>query len=497
MNLIVTTKSGKIKGHMDQGLVKFLGIPYAKPPVGELRFKRARTIEPWNGVLEADAYGDVALQFDNEKLQGSENCLTLNVVRPPEGENLPVFVWIHGGGYMTGCASDPLYHGDSFARDGILYVSIQYRLNVLGVFDFTTYKGCEDFETNCALSDMVAAIRWIKENVAAFGGDPDRITIGGESAGAAAVVALLAVPAVRGCFSQAIAESALPNCVITPELSRQNSDLFIEGMGWTEGDLHRLRTDDPMTFIRGQQYVSARHQYKNPGIFLPSPVIDDLLPERPIDAIRAGSSAGVRLIIGTNLHEGTMFVHPENTGFPNDWPMVREMFERNGHGDHYARIRKYYDDPALEAKYGTPFVHLATDYAFEMPSVKVAEGQSRYADVYMYRFEFLPESAVESGMFVSHAFELPCVFAVKEHEFSEVFFKGELEETQDQIIDDIHRPWVRFIKAGRPDDGEWSKFTGACSPVRIFDRQTRTEVLDRTAMMDVWGDLRFYEGRLV
>ena len=493
MDLLVTTKSGKIQGHTEDGLVKFLGIPFAQPPVGNLRFKRARPVIPWDEILDAKQYGDVAPQFDKGKFQGSENCLTLNVVRPAEGKKLPVFVWIHGGGYMTGSASDTLYHGDTFAKDGIIYVNFQYRLNVLGLFDFTTYKGCEDFESNCALSDMVLALQWIHDNIEAFGGDPDNITIGGESAGGAAVVTLMAVPAVKGCFKQVIAESALSNCVTTREMARRNMDLFIEGMGWTEEDLIKLRTMDPFELIKGVDYLASKHQYENPGIFLPCPVIDDLLPVRPIDAIADGSSKGVRLIIGNNLHEGTMFVHPERTGFPNSWEMVQEMFDKNGNSNGYPLIKEYYSDKQFDEKFGSTFVHFATDYAFEMPSIKVANAQRKFGDVWMYRFEFLPESAKKNGMLVSHAFELPCVFAVKEHEFSHLFFDGESQETQDKIINDMHNPWVNFIKNGHPDEENWPKFSGFSSPIRIFDRLTRTETLNRNRLMEVWGNMRFYE----
>ena len=492
MNLHIQTNSGAIQGFEENGFIKYLGIPYAEKPLGELRFKRAVPVKPWEGVFNADHYGDMSLQQGPEGPQGGEDCLTLNVVRPTEGEHLPVFVWIHGGGYMTGCASDSLYSGESFARDGIVYVSIQYRLNVLGFFDFCTYTGCEDFETNRGLSDMVTALKWIHENIAAFGGDPEKITIGGESAGGAAMIALMAVPAVKGCFKQVIAESGIANCVMTPTMARQNMDLYIQGMGWTEADLPKLKAIPANELLKGLDRVNAEHQYKNPGMFLPGPVIDDLLPERPIDAIRKGCARDIRLIIGTNLHEGTMFVHPERTGFPNSWEMIREMFEKNGNTDGFAAIQAHYSRTDFDRDYGTPFVHFATDYAFEMSSIKVADAQREYAPTWMYRFEFLPGSAVQNGMLVSHAFELPCVFAVKDHPFSHMFFDGETEETADRIISDIHNPWVSYIKTGDPG-AEWPTFEGFKGPVRIFDRETRTERLDRTDMMKVWGDMRFYE----
>ena len=345
-----------------------------------------------------------------------------------------------------------------------------------------------------AAKDMIMALKWIHENIAFFGGDPERVTIAGESAGGAAVVTLMAVPSVKGYFNQVIAESGLCNCVMTPEMQRKNVDLFLEGMGWTEDGLYeKLLNADPFEMIRAARYQERVHQYRWPGIFEPGPVIDDLLPERPLDAIKKGCAKGIKLIIGTNLHEGTMFVRPEDTGFPNSWEMVRDMFEKNGNSAGYDRIRAYYDDPEKEAKYGDPFVHFATDYVWEMPSIKAALLQGQYEDTWMYRFEFISESAKKSGMLATHAFELPCVFGVREHEFSRFFFEGETEEAADRIIRDLHEPWIRFVKTGEPDPENWPVFKGEIPPVRIFDHETRTENLDRRELLEVWGDMRFYE----
>ena len=494
MDKLVKTGYGMVEGFEENGLLKYLGIPYAKQPAGELRWKRAQECEPWDGILSAKEYGPVAFQDDHNIDQGADECLTVNVVRPVEGDKLPVFVWIHGGGYMCGSCSDTLYHGDSFAKDGVVYVNFQYRLNVPGFFDFSTRPGCEAVESNRGLSDMIMALKWIHENIAFFGGDPERVTIAGESAGGAAVVTLMAVPSVKGYFNQVIAESGLCNCVMTPEMQRKNVDLFLEGMGWTEDGLYeKLLNADPFEMIRAARYQERVHQYRWPGIFEPGPVIDDLLPERPLDAIKKGCAKGIKLIIGTNMHEGTMFVRPEDTGFPNSWEMVRDMFEKNGNSAGYDRIRAYYDDPEKEAKYGDPFVHFATDYVWEMPSIKAALLQGQYEDTWMYRFEFISESAKKSGMLATHAFELPCVFGVKEHEFSRFFFEGETEEAADRIIRDLHEPWIRFVKTGEPDPENWPVFKGEIPPVRIFDHETRTENLDRRELLEVWGDMRFYE----
>lgn len=511
---IVETNNGKIRGYVRGNAVCYRGIPFAQPPVGELRFKRAVPAKPWDGVLDAKEWGAPSVQLDDGKLLGSEDCLTLNVETPLAGEGLPIFVWIHGGGYNTGRASDPLFDSTAFTEAGIVFASLQYRLNVLGFYDFTTYPGCEDFDSNCGVSDQILGLRWIHENIEAFGGDPKRVTICGESAGGATMVNMLAIPSVKGYFQQVIAESALPNCVMTHEMARHNIDLFLEGMGWTEEDLPKLRTIDPYELQKGNLYVAERHQYANPGMFLPGPIQDDLMPVRPIDAIRQGSAAGVRLIIGTNRHEGTMFVHPEKTGFPNSWAMVAEMFEKNDHAAMLPEILAYYHPgtrdkfiefqaqpeftqnslPNVKSTYrtkgGDPFIEFATDYAFFMPSIKVADAQRQYGDTWMYRFEFVSKSGEKTGWKASHAFELPAVFGVRNHPFSDFVFDGETQETFDRLVADIQTPWIQFIKTGNPG---WPNYRGPLSPVMVFDRESRVETMDQGILLKVWGDARFYE----
>ena len=519
---IANTTLGKVQGYERDGMIEYLGIPYAEAPVGPLRFKRSIPHAPWTDIYEARTYGPAPIQYNNGVVIGDEDCLTVNVQRPLEGDKLPVFVYIYGGGYNTGYSADEIYRGDAFVRDGIIFFSFNYRTNVLGFYDFTTYPGCEDFDSNCGLSDQILALNWIHDNAQAFGGDPDRITICGESAGGASVINMLACPGVKGTFQQAIAESALPNCMMTHQTARQNIDLFLEGMNWTEKDLPLLRVMDPRLFLVGNEYVASRHQYKNPGMFLPGPVQDDLMPVRPIDAIRGGCAEGIRLIIGTNMHEGTMFVHPENTGFPNSWTMITQMMEKNGHADALPAIVKFYHPsgndtfriftdsakslasvtPPLTGDVrqlgGDPFIRFATDYAFEMPAVKVAAAQKQYAnDVWMYRYELVTKSGIETGWKASHAFELPAVFCNKTHGFSHFVFDGEPYDVFDKISEQLHGRWVNFVKTGEPSldksSLDWPRFEGADSPVMIFNRECAAEQLDRRHLMETWGDMRFYE----
>ncbi len=514
---IVNTKSGKVKGFLRDGRIEYLGIPYAKPPAGKLRFKRAQKIEPWNGVFEAKEYGPEAVQNDEGMDKGSEDCLTIHIQRPVHGEKLPVFVYIHGGGYTTGAASVALYNGKHFADHGLLFVSFQYRMSVFGFYDFTTYPGCEDFDSNCGISDQIMAMQWIRDNIEAFGGDPENITINGESAGGSSVLNMMAVPAVQGIFQKAIVQSGLPECVCTHEMARQNMDLYLEGMGMMQKDIPKLKEMPPFEMLKGVLYVAEHHQYKNPGIFLPGPVIDDLLPQRPVDAIRNGSAKDVKLIIGTNLQEGTMFVHPEKTGFPNSWSMVSRMMEQNGHAQAIPRVIDYYHPskndrftkfkaqnefsmstiPPVTEKFeqegAYSFISFATDYAFQVPSIKAAQAQRAHTkDVWMYRYEYITKAGWETGWLASHAFELPLSFANMDFHFSQFVFRDEPEETINSLIHEIHGSWIRFAKTGDPNP-EWLRFAGYDSPVRIFDKESRTVRLDCTELMRVWDDMRFYE----
>ena len=157
MEHIVKTTLGKVRGYERDGMIEYLGIPYAKPPVGPLRFKRSVLHDVWNEVFDAKEYGPAPIQYNNGTVIGDEDCLTVNVQRPCEGEHLPVMIYIYGGGYNTGYSADEMYRGEAFARDGILFFSFNYRTNVLGFYDFTTYPGCEDFDSNCGLSDQILA----------------------------------------------------------------------------------------------------------------------------------------------------------------------------------------------------------------------------------------------------------------------------------------------------------------------------------------------------
>ena len=205
---VVTLPQGTLRGASAGGIDSFLGVPYAKPPVGALRWHAPEAATPWNGTRDAVSFGHACLQSPRPGLGAtpSEDCLYLNVWRPSALKaRAPVLVWIHGGGDLGGAASQPAYAGSAFARHGLVFVSFNYRLGRVGFFDHPALERAHEGPVgNFAIMDMLAALRWVRANIAAFGGDPARVTVMGESSGAASVVALLVSPQARGLFSQAI-----------------------------------------------------------------------------------------------------------------------------------------------------------------------------------------------------------------------------------------------------------------------------------------------------
>ena len=212
MNYEVCTKSGWVRGKKEEGVYKWLGIPYAKKPIGEYRFRKAKPVEPWPGVLETVTYGDKPMQIPfivcNPDVKESEDCLYLNIWSSGTEEKKPVVFMIFGSAYILGESSMMLYEGTSMAKDNIVFVSINYRLGALGCFDYTHLSGnTDDFDGDISLSDQLEALRWVKENIEAFGGDPDNITLMGESTAGCSVLNFMACPKADGLYHKAIIQS--------------------------------------------------------------------------------------------------------------------------------------------------------------------------------------------------------------------------------------------------------------------------------------------------
>ncbi|WP_374609408.1 carboxylesterase/lipase family protein [Thermomonas sp.] len=306
----IQTASGMVEGVRDDGLAMFKGLPYAAPPIGDLRWRAPQPAKPWQGVRKADAFGKACMQAPGAALAAgagdigsmSEDCLTLNVWTPgTEGATRPVMVWIHGGALVFGAGSQPIYAGKPLAERGAVVVSLNYRLGPLGFFDHPALAGSSGNNANFGLLDQVAALQWVRDNIAAFGGDPRNVTIFGESAGGQSVLALFASPKARGLFQRGIVQSAygIPSSTRAKARSvsiKVASTLGVDGTAATAGQLRAIPAQRFATASQGEGMSLA------PGFVTG----DAALPETILASFQKQRQAKLPLIIGSNSDEATV-----------------------------------------------------------------------------------------------------------------------------------------------------------------------------------------------
>lgn len=423
-DLVVETSYGPVRG-IDDGRVKaWKGVRYAAAPLGDLRFRAPQPPERWTEVADATVFGPACPQpvFPNMPLdlgapQG-EDCLRLNVwassqTRP--GDAKPVLVWLHGGAYVLGSSSQTLYDGSRLVDHGdVVVVTVNYRLGVLGFLDLASFDTVgRRFDSNVGLRDAVAALEWVRDNIAAFGGDPRRVTLFGESAGAGIVTTLLASPAAEGLFSGAIAQSSPATSVYDRDRAYRVTQAFLDKLGIAPSESQRL-VDMPMAAIlAASQQVFDEVPARNPGTLAFVPIVDgDLLGDYPVKLAQEGHTHPVPLIIGTNKHEAALFRLMRSPLMPITPSAITSMFNQIAAeqpdlqlpteeviGSAYSRLRR-------KAR----SLRIATDVGFRMPSVWLAEGHARVAPVYLYRFDYATPLLKLLTVGAAHATELPYVW---------------------------------------------------------------------------------------
>ena len=455
---IVETRAGKVEGFERNDVHQFRGIPYAAPPVGRRRWLAPALEPPWSGVRDATRFSPEAAQgpFPLAEMMGgtpperSEDSLTLNVFTPGIDEpRRPVLVWIHGGAFMNGSGSTPWYDGTHFARHGdVVVVTLNYRLGPFGFLHLADLFGPEMAGSgNAGLLDQIAALEWVRDCIGAFGGDPARVTVFGESAGAGSVGTLLGTPAAAGLFGVAAAQSGAASWAVTTEQANDVTHLVCDGLGVRPGDL------DALYATSTEQLVDVVARYRSWVANRPrmpfAPVVDGVaLPRRPLDAIRAGSAADVRLLTGTNTDEMTLF-HLADPGYA----AIDEAEVRR-------RVQAWLpvsDPDAVVAGYRNAFPdatpprlwsEISTDAVFRIPAIRMAEAQHGHAAVWMYLFAW-PSRAFGGALRSTHALEIPFVWD-NLHKGGSELFTGPGEERQ-SIADAMHHAWIGFAADGTPD----------------------------------------------
>lgn len=395
----VTLPQGEAIGVATEGVEAFKGLPFAADAGGENRWRSPRPAPAWTAARDAAEFGPICTQrvsVANPALRDrpqSEDCLNLNVWRPTGASKAPVMVWIHGGANVFGSGSDVWYDGVSFARRGVILVTINYRLGHLGFFGHPALEGqAEGNAVNYGLLDQIAALRWVRDNIGAMGGDPANVTVFGESAGGGAVLNLIASPDARGLFAKAIVQSGgglrLPRDL--GSVTREGRDIATK-LGLTSATAEALRA------VPAARFLKDGIRSLTPGFGAATGAA--ALPEAPLVAIRGGRGAPVPLIIGSNTNEASLML---SYGMTPD--AVLAQFGGRA--------------PALTAAYGPAVTRddaeyarrLYGDVAFAYPARAIAIAQARVAPVWLYTFDYVPEARRGQVPGTAHAGEIPYVF---------------------------------------------------------------------------------------
>lgn len=474
------TTTGIVEGFLRDGVNRWRSIPYARPPVGPLRFRAPQPAEPWSGVRHCHGFTNCAPQQRRYTLLGvgkyqamGEDCLTLNVVSP-EGsvrESLPVMVFVHGGGYILGSSATPIYDGAALARRGCVYVSVNYRLGALGCLDLSSLSTSDiTIESNLYLRDLVLALRWVRDNVASFGGDPGNVTVFGESAGAHAVAALLAVPAAEGLFTQAISESPAAGMVRSREVASEFASRFAALLGASRQDAAvALMQASPAELVAAQERLIDEGMRNRLGAFPIGPVFgDDCLPLDPAEAMRRGRAHRVPLIVGTNADEGRLFTRFLRL-LPTTEPMIEALLADT---DPAARERITAAYPGYPSQ--SACIRLGGDFAFGSAVWQIAEAHAGNAPTYVYRYDFAPRLLHWSGLGATHATELLAVFDIYRTKFGALLTAAADQWAALRVSNEIQRRWRSFSRTGVPGDG-WPAYTDTDRAVMVFDRKSRVE----------------------
>jgi para-nitrobenzyl esterase len=412
--------------------------------------------------------------------QSEADCLTLNVFTPaPDGGLRPVMVWIHGGAFVTGSGSTPWYDGTSFARRGdVVVVTINYRLGALGFLhlDELSDRFAGTGSGNVGILDQVAALEWVRDNIEAFGGDPNNVTAFGESAGAMSVGTLLGLPAAKGLFVKAIPQSGAAHHARATDVATDVARRFLEEAGLTADAAGVAALQElPVEAVFAAQASLLPKTAASGGLAF-APVVDGIvLPERPIDAIGGGSAADVAVLIGTTRDEMKLFgMLDPSLNELDDAKMLRRGTAVVGDESKAAALLEAYRAARPGASPTELWNALSTDHVFRIPAVRLAERQSELGNaVYMYRFDWAtPVFGGQLG--ACHALEIPFVFNNLNAAGSEMFTGPASDEMRD-MARTMHTAWHTFARTGNPGDN-WPRYTAGDRKVMRFD--LASEVVD-------------------
>jgi len=498
----IETKYSKVQGYIDKGIKIFKGIPYAAPPIGDLRFKPPIPPKQLDGVFKAIEFSPICPQvpvlssaewlFGTPLEESEADSLTLNIWTPEtDKKHRPVMFWIHGGNFNNGSSAQIAYDGIPLSlRGDVIVVTINYRLGPLG------YLYIPDVSANVGQLDQIAALEWVKNNIEAFGGDPDNVTIFGESAGASAVITLLAMPAAKKLFHRAIAQST-PSYYAS--LQKEGSDEFSSMLRVEPTDIEALQKI-AVEKIKKTHRKQVTKNFPEGTINPFCPVVDEnTLPQRPLKAIRAGFAKEIPLLIGTNRDE-TKFMRPI---LPNMPPIDRnELIKRVTKA-----LTKYgYDVKSIEELINTYtreregilpitpqdiYEAFTTDLTFRIFSIRLAEAQHKHQpNTYMYLFTW-PSPMMDGNLGSSHAVEVSFVFGTLDKPgISDYTGKG---KDADILSEKIMDAWIAFARTGNPNHNnipDWPPYSDKRETL-ILDKEIKVEEAPFEIERIVWDQFKY------
>lgn len=488
---VVETTSGPVQGTAEGDLEVFRGIPYAAPPVGDRRWKPPAAVTPWTDARDATDFGPACPQDpdEHEMAEGtptSEDCLTVNVWTPSTTGRAPVMVFVHGGGFVAGSTRDPWYDGARLAERGVVLVTFQYRVGPFGWLDLSSLGPDYASSANNGLLDQMAALRWVRQNAAAFGGDPQNVTVFGESAGAISMSALLGAPSADGLYDRVILQSGTAGTVASRDWSQRVADRFVDLAGVAAPqDLAGLSTE--------QLLAAAREIYATEFADTAfHPVVDGVVvPHLPMNRIASADGPAVPVIIGTNLDEGRYWLYyiPELDRLPLRYyrPWLESLV-----GERADEVVADYrgERPGLdEAQTG---MAMAGDVGFRMPAIRMAEALSaRGVPVRMY-LATVTSPEFDGRMGTPHAIELPFLFGTLDADRAPELVGS--DPANPALSAAMQQLWVSFAADGTPRASgvpSWPLYDGASRSTLLLDRPIALADDPYPSSRTTWGGLRF------
>lgn len=484
---LVKTLQGAVRGVEAEGTISWRGIRYAQSPSGPLRWQPPRPAAPWTGIAAADSFPTRAPQILTPELVPpggatpsdadtpmGEDCLFLNITAPNQSTETPcpVLVWFHGGGFTWGSGANFIGDGTALAREGTIVVTVNYRLGALGFLKLDHLLGPEYASSaNAGLLDQIAALSWVRDNVAAFGGDTSRITIAGVSAGAKSVANLMASPLTEGLFHRGIMQSGGEH-LSTPETAEQLTAALLNTLGLTPETASELLTMPADVLLEAQQEIATGAR----ATWVWRPTIDgNILPEAPVQAFANGRAKGVSIMAGVTANEAGSYDLADSTAAQQTPRVLREIF-----GAEAERVLDVYRSAFPEADERQLHRAVLADERYGIPTLRLLDAQSAHASCWRYRFD-APTPGAPREKWGFHGADVPYVWNIG---------LEAAEPALRELADGIRQAWTSFIATGKPDAPGlpfWPEYEASDRLTMLLDAPPKVASDPRSEQRQAWA----------